>query len=456
VRAAGILLPIQSIPRGDAPGSLREASIRAIDAFASFGIGVWQILPLNPPDFVGSPYASPSAFAMDPELLHDLAGDVRDPSRYDLDAWLENSGWADSWALFRILKSIDPRSWVKWGSWSNPTGRDLDRLRSDNEEHYWREITIQWKLEYAMRSIENHARENGILMLGDIPLYVAHDSADIWHSKELFNIGPNGEPLERSGAPPDSFNPLGQLWGNPTYAWSAHQKSGYAWWKKRVETASRRTPGIRIDHFIGLAEYWAIPPEAEDARGGRWAEGPGASLMDAIIDSSDFLIAEDLGMAGDAAIRLRDAYNLHGMSILQFGWGHDAPPHHLDHIPERVVAYTGTHDNDTFAGWYSKIGPDDRRRVRASLGCNSADVPMEAVKRLISSKADIVVIPLQDVLGLGSSARINTPGLVSKRNWSWMAPEHWESHRSWAWLSESVKSSGRLPWYNGRESSHGH
>ena len=450
MRAAGILLPIQSIPRGGAPGSLREASIHAINAFASFGIGVWQILPLNPPDFVGSPYASPSAFAMDPELFHDLAGDVSSPSRSDLDAWLENSDWADSWALFRIMKSIDSRSWVKWGNWSDPSGRDLDRLRSDNEEHYWREIIIQWKLENAMRSIETHARENGILMLGDIPLYVAHDSADIWCNKELFNIGPNGEPLERSGAPPDSFNPHGQLWGNPTYAWSAHQKSGYAWWKKRVETASRRTPGIRIDHFIGLAEYWAIPPEAEDARGGRWVEGPGASLMDAIIDSSDFLIAEDLGMAGDAAIKLRDSFNLHGMSILQFGWGHEAPPHHLDHIPERVVAYTGTHDNDTFAGWYSNISPDDRRKVRASLGCKSADVPMEAVKRLISSKADIVVIPLQDILGLGSSARINTPGLVSKRNWSWMAPEHWKSHHSWAWLSESVKSSDRLPWYNVR------
>ena len=456
MRTAGILLPIQSIPRDDAPGSLREASIRAIDAFASSGIGVWQILPLNPPDFVGSPYASPSAFAMDPELLHGLAGDFSDPSRHDLDAWLENSEWADPWALFRILKSIDPRSWVKWGPWSNPSVRDLERLRSDNEEHYWREISIQWKLENAMRSIETHARENGVLLLGDIPLYVAHDSADTWHSKELFNIGPNGEPLERSGAPPDSFNPLGQLWGNPTYAWPAHQKSSYEWWKKRVETASRRTPGIRIDHFIGLAEYWAIPPEAEDARGGRWAEGPGASLMDAIIDSSDFLIAEDLGMAGDAAIRLRDAYNLHGMSILQFGWGYDAPPHHLDHIPERVVAYTGTHDNDTFAGWYSKISSDDKKRVRTSLGCNSADVPMEAVKRLMSSKAEIVIIPLQDVLGLGSSARTNTPGLVSKRNWSWMAPDHWESHHSWAWLSESVKSSGRLPWHDGRESSLGY
>ena len=155
----------------------------------------------EPPDFVGSPYASPSAFAMDPELLHGLAGDFSDPSRHDLDAWLENSEWADPWALFRILKSIDPRSWVKWGPWSNPSGRDVERLRSDNEEHYWREISIQWKLENAMRSIETHARENGVLLLGDIPLYVAHDSADMWHSKELFNIGPNGEPLERSGAP---------------------------------------------------------------------------------------------------------------------------------------------------------------------------------------------------------------------------------------------------------------
>lgn len=431
------------------PGGLREACLRAIDTFASFGLGVWQILPLNPPDFVGSPYASPSAFALDPQLLHGLAGDIPDPSRSDLDSWLAISEWADSWALFRILKSINPRSWVDWGHWSNPSAKELDRLRLDNEEDYWREIGIQWKLDRAMELIETHARKNGILMLGDIPLYVAHDSADMWNSKELFNIGPNGELLEQSGAPPDSFNPLGQLWGNPTYDWPSHRKSGYAWWKKRVETASRRTPGIRIDHFIGLAEYWAVPPEAKDASGGRWVEGPGASLMDAIIDSSDFLIAEDLGMAGEAAIILRDAYNLHGMSILQFGWGYEAPPHHLDHIPERVVAYTGTHDNDTFAGWYSKIGSSDRKRVRTSLGCNSENVPKEAVKRLISSKADIVVIPLQDVLGLGSSARINTPGLVSKRNWSWMAPERWESHDSWAWLSESVKSSGRSQWYDG-------
>jgi len=456
VRTAGILLPIQSIPRGDAPGAHREACINAIDTLASCGVGIWQILPLNPPDFVGSPYASPSAFAMDPELLHGLAGDIRDPSKRVLGAWLETSGWADSWALFRILKSIDQRSWVKWGLWSDPSNRDIDHLRSDNEEHYWREIIIQWKLEQAMKSIETHARENGVLILGDIPLYVAHDSADVWHSKELFNMGSDGEPLERSGAPPDSFNPLGQLWGNPTYAWSAHHKSGYTWWKKRVETAARRTPGIRIDHFIGLAEYWAIPPEAEDARGGRWAEGPGTSLMDAIIGLSDFLIAEDLGAAGDSAISLRDAYSLHGMSILQFGWDNDAPPHHIDHIPERVVAYTGTHDNDTFTGWYSKIGLDDQRRVRESLGCNSEEVTMEAVKRLMSSKAEIVIIPLQDILGLSSSARINTPGLVSKRNWSWMAPEHWESHHSWAWFSESVKSSDRLPWHDGRESNPGH
>ncbi|MED5303060.1 MAG: 4-alpha-glucanotransferase, partial [Candidatus Thermoplasmatota archaeon] len=262
------------------------------------------------------------------------------------------------------------------------------------------------------------------------------------------NVEDDGSPIELSGAPPDDFNPCGQFWGNPTYRWEVHESTEFEWWKKRMRIAASRTPGIRLDHFIGIAEYWAIPGQAQDATFGTWKKGPGSKLISAILGIADFVIAEDLGMAGDEAIRLRDKYGLHGMSILQFGWESETPPHHINCLPDRVVAYTGTHDNDTFRGWYSKLPANEREKVRKELGCSSSEVHKEAIKRLLHSRAEIVIIPLQDILGLGSSSRINTPGLVSRRNWSWVSPDDWISLVTGSWFSESVKTSGRLPWSN--------
>ena len=449
VRTSGILLSIQSLPHDKSPGSLRRACYDAIEAFSSLGLGIWQILPLNPPDYVGSPYASPSAFAIDPDLLGPLTGDLPDPAPEEVHSWRTSNQWVEWWSLYRILKSKDSRSWTHWGEFSDPDEEMLESLKRQNHDAFTNEINTQCKLSKAIEAIEHEARSNGILLLGDIPLYVAHDSADVWCKKGLFNVGSDGAPVELSGAPPDDFNPRGQFWGNPTYRWDAHESTGFEWWRERVRVAASRTPGIRLDHFIGIAEYWAIPGNAKDATSGTWRKGPGSKLISAISGIADFVIAEDLGMAGDEAIKLRDRHGLHGMSILQFGWGSEAPPHHIDHIPERVVAYTGTHDNNTFQGWYSSLPGQERKRVRQKLRCSSANVHSEAVKRLMNTKAEIVIIPLQDVLGLGSSSRMNTPGLVSKRNWSWVSPGDWKSTLRDSWFSELVKTSGRLPWFNG-------
>ena len=448
VRTSGILLPIQSLPHDNSPGSLRSACVEAIGAFSSLGLGIWQILPLNPPDFVGSPYASPSAFALDPDLLDPLAGDMPDPTPEDVDNWLAHNQWAEAWSLYRLLKSKDSRSWTHWGLFSNPDIEMLESLRMENYQAYENELITQWKLAASIKEIERTAKSCGILLMGDLPLYVAHDSADVWSNKGLFNVELDGSPIELSGAPPDDFNHSGQFWGNPTYRWEVHESTEFEWWRERMRVAASRTPGIRLDHFIGIAEYWAIPGEAQDATFGTWKKGPGSKLLSAILGIADFVIAEDLGMAGDDAIRLRDKYGLHGMSILQFGWDTEIPPHHINCVPDRVVAYTGTHDNDTFRGWYSKLPPYQREKVRKELGCPSSEIHKEAIKRLLQSNAEIVVIPLQDILGLGSSSRMNTPGMVSRRNWSWVSPDDWISRIKGSWFSESVKTSGRLPWSN--------
>ena len=448
MRVAGILLPVQCIPYDESPGGLRKACLDTVDTLSRSGIGIWQILPLNPPDFVGSPYASPSAFALDPNIVNSMAGDFPEPTSEELETWESQNQWAESWAAYRVLKSRNQSSWTEWGEWRNPSKLELRRLIKENIDLYKSELCVQWKLDKSIEMIRSYAEKSGILLMGDIPLYVAYDSADVWQNKELFNVSPEGEILECSGAPPDSFNKSGQFWGNPTYDWEMHEISDFSWWKSRITVASKRTPGIRLDHFIGLAEYWAIPPDANDASEGRWINGPGSKFMDAIIGISEFLVAEDLGMVGDSAKNLREKYGLHGMAILQFGWDSEYPPHHLDHIPKDVVAYTGTHDNDTFLGWYSAASPETKMEVKRRLRCKSSEVTKVAIKELINSNADVVIIPIQDLLGLGSSARINTPGTVTKDNWSWTAPDDWIIDPSWVWMYELVKSSGRTGWFN--------
>ena len=195
VRTSGILLPIQSLPHDNSPGSLRSACVEAIGAFSSMGLGIWQILPLNPPDFVGSPYASPSAFALDPDLLVPLAGDMPDPTPEDVDNWLAHNKWAESWSLYRLLKSKDSRSWTHWGLFSNPDKEMLESLRLENYQAYENELITQWKLAVSIKEIERTAKSCGILLMGDLPLYVAHDSADVWSNKGLFNVELDGSPI---------------------------------------------------------------------------------------------------------------------------------------------------------------------------------------------------------------------------------------------------------------------
>ena len=231
MRTSGILLPIQSLPHDNSPGSLRLACFDAIEAFKSLGLGVWQILPLNPPDFVGSPYASPSAFAIDPNLLVPMAGDLPDPTIEDVDNWLAQNQWAEAWSMYRILKSKDSRSWTRWGSFSNPDKEMLDSLKMENYPTYENELITQWKLAVSIHEIERRANACGIMIMGDLPLYVAHDSADVWSNRGLFNVEDDGSPIELSGAPPDDFNPCGQFWGNPTYRWEVHESTEFEWWK---------------------------------------------------------------------------------------------------------------------------------------------------------------------------------------------------------------------------------
>jgi 4-alpha-glucanotransferase len=483
-RRSGILLHPSSLPGPWGVGDLGPAAREFLDWLRAAGQSVWVLLPLGPVDETGSPYASPSAFAGNPLLLsvddlvaegwldaadpelaalraaaapaaaHDsehphadrvdwhlvhhrklpllrkaarallaARGEARFPQA-DWDSFLaRESHWLAAWAEYAAEK--EARGGTAWWEWDGRSARLASEAAVDLER------ALQFLFDRQFSRLHGAAHARGIELVGDLPIFVAADSADVWQHRELFLLDEGGQPSLRAGVPPDAFAEKGQLWGNPIYNWDACKAQGFLWWRQRVRTLLRRVDRIRMDHFRGFAACWAIPKEAEDARGGAWTPGPGRALFDALAedlrawDPPRFgagplpLIAEDLGVITPDVEALRDGLQLPGMRILQFAFSGDPRHPYLPaNHPTRCVAFSGTHDNETLRGWWEGLDGEMHKRVRAMLHVDGREVPWQIMERLAASRAELCVFPAQDVAGLGNGARMNVPGTVLG-NWGW-------------------------------------
>lgn len=453
-RASGVLLHVTSLPEG----SLGPGAHRFVDRLAEAGQSWWQTLPVGPADPWRSPYNGPSAFAGNPllvgeeplvedGLLPDAAdGPGRDtegrlrrafaffeargsgPLRAGFEAFCEREkGWLAPYALYVALRRAhDGAPWTAWEAAlrdRTPAALAAAENRLAEETRFQRFVQFLFDRQWA--ALRERCRRRGIRLLGDLPLYVAHESADVWTNAELFLLDAQGRPAASAGVPPDYFNAEGQWWGNPLYRWDRLREQGYAWWIDRLRTALSRFDAVRVDHFIGIQRYWEIPREAGSARDGRWVPGPGADFLSAVfarLPASAF-VAEDLGCVTDDVRALRDRFSLPGMRVIQFAFDGDPENDHLPHrYPRRAVAYTGTHDNNTARGWFEEESGPSRDLILRRLESDGREIHWDLARAVFRSEAGLAILPAQDLLGLGSEARMNRPGMRDG-NWTWRLAE---------------------------------
>lgn len=436
-RRAGVLLPLSSLDRDH--GALGQAARDFIDWVAAAGFTVWQLLPIGPRGADGSPYWLRSDHATDsgylderdlPEGAFDSARDGA-PLHAEFESWCAGErDWIDDYALFEALSAA--QGGAPWPDWP-PAWRDRERNAIASARTSYAEAIAQTKLRQfltarAWRHLRDYARGRGVLLFGDLPIYVAPDSAETWRHREQFLLDGAGRPAGLAGVPPDYFAADGQLWGNPLYDWPRMQGDGYRYWRARVRTALRRFDLLRLDHFRGLVECWVVPPNARTAREGHW-QPAGADALFAALQAelpegapSPF-VAEDLGIITPDVEALRARRAMPGMRVLQFAFDGSPTNPYLPHRLQREsIVYTGTHDNDTSLGWYRGLDEATRERVDLTLGSDGARMPGSLVHAALASVSQLAIVPVQDLLGLDSGARINTPGTTSG-NWSWRLPE---------------------------------
>ena len=449
-RSAGVLLHPTSLPGDAGHGGLGRQAFRFVDFLASCGFSVWQTLPLGPTHADGSPYQCLSVHAGNPELicLHDLVdrgwldnadGDIHACLARARDGFLQRAGeanhrawsefrethetWLTDYARYQTIRNLQHgASWYEWAAGYRDRAPDvlaeLDRKHASDIEHVCFEQFIFFEQWHALRE---YAHGRGILLFGDIPIYVAHDSADVWTGREYFSINESGQPEVVAGVPPDYFSATGQRWGNPLYRWERMAADGYRWWIERFRSQLDMFDIIRLDHFRGFEKYWEIPAESDTAVEGRWCEGPGADLFESL--KAEFgvlpLIAEDLGTITPEVDALRDRFGMPGMKIMQFAFdGSPENPYLPANHTEASVVYTGTHDNDTTLGWFEKLGRKQQKTVYKVLGDPQEDMPWALIEAALASCARLAILPMQDVLALGSEHRMNTPGTMYD-NWCW-------------------------------------
>ncbi|NMB53378.1 MAG: 4-alpha-glucanotransferase [Leptolinea sp.] len=467
-RQAGILLHPTSLSGPDGIGDVGPAAYQWVDSIKKAGFSLWQVLPLGPTGYGDSPYQCFSAFAGNPYLvspallledglLHtsDLSERPALPLNYvDYGAaihWknyllhlaysrfcrihpplmvdefneyqLAEKDWLEDFSVFMAIKEeMDGKAWNEWPK--ELRKRKTTALKSFTESHaeaieyhQFRQFLFsrQWN------QLHTYVSNSGIKIIGDIPLFVAYDSADVWANPDLFFLDKEGDPEFVAGVPPDYFSATGQLWGNPLYKWEYHRQTDYTWWIARIKSTLSLFDLIRLDHFRGFAGYWEIPAGMPTAEKGRWVPGPGADFLSRVQQVLGRLpiIAEDLGEITSDVIELRDKFNLPGMKIFQFSFASDPTDPFLPHnYPVNCVAYTGTHDNDTTIGWYHTAPESERDFCRRYLACDSSGIPWEMIRAVWQSVARIAVAPLQDFLSLDTSARMNFPGKLGG-NWTW-------------------------------------
>ncbi|HUB25600.1 MAG TPA: 4-alpha-glucanotransferase [Tepidisphaeraceae bacterium] len=462
-RSAGILLHPTSLPGPFAAGDLGPAAHQFADSLKRAGVRWWQMLPTSPPGPPPgfSPYSSHSAFAgsawlISPELLFQdglisrrdltaaksagkgridfarqrhrqnavLARAYANSGKLDRDERKQfahdNADWLEDFALYSALKSAqNEKSWLSWPA--ELRLRKSDALAAARKEHADAiefQRFIQWIFDRQWTALKKHCNSSGIGLIGDVPIFVSDDSADVWANRRLFLLGPDGKPTVVSGYPADPFSPLGQKWNHPHYRWPVHIAEKFAWWRRRFAKALRDFDAVRIDHFLGFYRLWAVPAKAPNAIRGKWLPVPGDQLFAALRgDVGDApIIAEDLGSPVPQQLALRDKFKFPGMRILQFAFGEG--DYHRPHVyPRRCVAYTGTHDNPTIAGWWETRERAEKFRAAAYVGRSSGQ-HWNFIRALFASVAHMAIIPVQDALGLGAAHRMNVPG-VEIGNWGW-------------------------------------
>jgi 4-alpha-glucanotransferase len=479
-RCSGILLHLTSLPSRHGIGDLGTSAYHFSEFLAESGQRLWQVLPLSPTGYGDSPYQCFSAFAGNPLLIdlgalqeqgllsgQDLAtlphfpddyvdyglviefklpvlrraaqSFLKDSSREHRVAFetfcRKNAFWLDDYAVFTACKGV--YKGAVWTDWEAAIRQRHAVALKEWGTKLWREIEIlkYWQFEFFRQwaKLKTHCHDHGIRIMGDIPIYVAHDSADVWAHPELFHLDEQGKPTVVAGVPPDYFSATGQLWGNPIYRWEVLANSGYSWWIDRFRASLDLFDLVRLDHFRGFEAYWEVPASASNAIGGRWVKGPGLQFFHALQAELGELpvVAENLGVITPEVEAIRKQFGFPGMSLLQFAFGNDpqGPSFRPHNYSRELVAYTGGHDNDTTLGWWRSSGSRDSTRTaedvrkehqltRAYLGFENEPINWVFIRTVLASVADIAVIPLQDVLGLGSEARMNLPGTVSG-NWKW-------------------------------------
>ena len=470
MRRAGVLLHPTALPGTAACGSFGAVAHSWLDLLADHGIKAWQLLPLAPPDSLGSPYSSPSSFALNAWLLdadqlvadglmqpadRDALPAGGDPNRLDpaladrraqalAEALLQqypqwNQEQRERFALWRHQQRswlVDHcRYWVlrqrhraqPWWQWPAALARRqrsaLQALDNQAHEALLQEALVQWQLQEQWQQLLDHARRLGIQVIGDVPFYVAHDSADVWSHRHLFSVQADGSLSQQSGVPPDYFSATGQLWGTPVYRWPLHRLTRFRWWIRRLQRQLSLVDLLRLDHFRALEAAWCVPGGDRTAEHGSWRPSPGGSLLRKLSRCYPGeplpLIAEDLGVITPAVEALRDRYDLPGMKILQFAFDGDPKNAYLpaNYQGSNWCVYTGTHDNATCIGWWQQLSDAERHQVQELLGPVQAP-GWQLMELALASSADWAVVPLQDLLQLGDEARFNTPG-TSNGNWSW-------------------------------------
>lgn len=412
---AGLLLHPTSLPSG----TLADAD-RWLDFLHAAGVRVWQMLPLGLPLVGLSPYQCASAFAVNPALFPETKVDMR---RFA--GWrTRQSHWLDDYARFIIIKR--EQGGVIWTEWPRALrDRDPRTLAAFDVAHadVLKAVMVeQYHADVCWQAMRAKAAVRGIQLFGDMPIFVAHDSADVWAKRDQFLLDGDGHPTLVAGVPPDYFSETGQRWGNPHYNWPAMQADNFTWWRARLRAHFDWFDLVRIDHFRGLAAAWEIPVNEPTAIHGEWVKAPGAELLQAIVDEMGDLplVAEDLGIITPDVTELRHQFRLPGMSVLQFAFDEHADnPHKPENVQPDTVYYTGTHDNDTTLGWWRTLPNHARHGVMQQLGVEDPEaVPDAMIATVLGSRAALAVLPMQDVLRLGSEARMNTPG-TDNGNWSW-------------------------------------
>ncbi len=471
MRASGILMPVSSLPSKYGFGCFSRSAYEFVDQLRAAGQKYWQILPLGPTSYGDSPYQSFSTFAGNPYFisLEDLieegvltkeecdAADFGDDPRYadyrkmyesrflllhkayersdishnsEFTAFMEsNAYWVKDYALFMALKGLfGGKSWDQWPE-------DIRKRWGYSMDYYRRELYydiefyeyIQFVFLKQWKKLKHYANDSGICIIGDIPIYVAFDSADTWSNPELFQLDEDNLPVAVAGCPPDGFAADGQMWGNPLYRWDYHEKTGFAWWLSRLEYCYRLYDMIRIDHFRGFDEYYSIPYGDKTARNGHWERGPGIRFFQSVRASlgEKEVIAEDLGYVTDSVRQLVRDSGFSGMKVLEFAFDSRDTGSANDYLPhnyiENCVVYTGTHDNETLCGWFQDILPQERQMVRTYLNNfrdSDEEIYWDMICTAMGSVAKLCIIPIQDYFGYGNEARINQPSTLGE-NWKW-------------------------------------